>query len=458
MTYCDISQVTAVGVDCDRGIWIGLGVTLLVGLVALSCTCGCYWERINTFLRPERAADGGKSPELAELANEKADAAPPLMLRVVSPTNQVCCTGEYELVMDAGPGGQPLWKKTGGERWLYSGTDGRWYIGGVNSKHKRFECASGFIYNCKVHDGVLPHQLSGAWEWGGSSQWHKDPTIHITAVSRRDTRDIDGLSSAMSSGLSSAMSSGGSDSGSAQLPATALEEELTGKVLARQGGLSGWSFASIFFKRESMSDTSTASSGMMSGHMSAQFDYSDASSSSAWEVMRETLPPPVAARPSASPWRSPGRLVQLINEPTVVGKKTQEALEPPRILRVTSANGQRECAGEYLLVQNTQRNGQCLWRQIKGEHFLYSGLNGRWCIAGQDVKDDNFARSAGWISQTAPHGGRMPDRSLLPWQRWDGKRFLRDDGITVVAQTLPADSERVGARCLQPDRAQRIAV
>jgi hypothetical protein len=107
---------------------------------------------------------------------------------------------------------------------------------------------------------------------------------------------------------------------------------------------------------------------------------------------------------------------------------------PPQVLRVSSPNGQRECTGEYDLVLDEYANGLPLWKQRTGKYWLYSALSSRWCIGGPDVQEDNFARSAGYVSQAAQHKGLMPDRVFQTWQRWDGRRSVKDASIMITSQ------------------------
>merc|ERR1712176_1735315 len=81
----------------------------------------------------------------------------PTLMHVFSPHEQRACSGEYELASSLRPNGQPLWAQRNGKRWLYSGTNGRWYIGGPCAKVLDFKCSTGQMYNPEVHRGRLPH-------------------------------------------------------------------------------------------------------------------------------------------------------------------------------------------------------------------------------------------------------------------------------------------------------------
>jgi len=99
------------------------------------------------------------------------------VLRVVSPT-QPSCGGFYDLVVGTEPNGKPLWRMRGGCRWIYTGTDGRWYIGGTLSKRRQFRCESGYIYH-NTRGYASPVMLQGPWSRGDSKAWHADPSIKV---------------------------------------------------------------------------------------------------------------------------------------------------------------------------------------------------------------------------------------------------------------------------------------
>jgi len=410
MENCNLTEVLAAGADCYRGIWIGLGLTFFIGVCILFSLLGCYWERILDRLRKGRRRSQSDNPDCSEVAVERSNEVTPPLLRVISPMNQVSVNGDYELVPDERPGGMPLWRKRDSDRWIYSGDDGRWYIGGVSSRDQRFVCSLGYIYNDRIHEGTLPHQLHGPWEWGNSAGWHKDPTISVVLHP-----------SAYRGGARPSAGEPGDErcGGLGVIPDHyALTYDLpspSSRVLRAvpRGG-----------KRDCLSEASTDDGGAARSAVES----SDGSSSINRPGQDDLLPPPVAA---------PGRLVQILDEPGAETRREPPPEEPPRLLSVASPHGQKDCAGEYMLVERMRPNGQPVWRQQNGEHWLYSGTTARWCIGGQDVKDDAFARSAGWISQTVPHEGQMPDKVFAAWQRWDAGQnmFVKDDGIAVVGRS-----------------------
>lgn len=52
--------------------------------------------------------------------------------------------------------GWPVWKSTSEERWLYMGTDMRWYIGGEDERAAEFQCCRGYISSSLTPSGCMP--------------------------------------------------------------------------------------------------------------------------------------------------------------------------------------------------------------------------------------------------------------------------------------------------------------
>lgn len=114
---------------------------------------------------------------------ERACDAVPEKLFVSSPNGRKCCAGEYALFQWEQPNGQPLWKQTKGECWLYSSTSGRWVIGGLEAKNKGFACSTGYIASRQLHGGKMPQVFNGTWE---RARWHQDPGIIVAVGSSAD--------------------------------------------------------------------------------------------------------------------------------------------------------------------------------------------------------------------------------------------------------------------------------
>eukprot|EP00662_Eupelagonemidae_sp_cell21_P039232 gene39232-biopygen104876 len=84
----------------------------------------------------------------------------------------------YMLVKGELTNGCPLWKHDVRDLWLYSGTNGVWYIGGAREKRKGFQCYAGFMECADRHQGLLP-ELMGAWRYSRDGGWVDDRLISI---------------------------------------------------------------------------------------------------------------------------------------------------------------------------------------------------------------------------------------------------------------------------------------
>eukprot|EP00406_Dinophysis_acuminata_P001528 CAMPEP_0179213018 /NCGR_PEP_ID=MMETSP0797-20121207/1438_1 /TAXON_ID=47934 /ORGANISM="Dinophysis acuminata, Strain DAEP01" /LENGTH=320 /DNA_ID=CAMNT_0020918715 /DNA_START=57 /DNA_END=1019 /DNA_ORIENTATION=- len=108
----------------------------------------------------------------------------PHILYVVSPHGQHACEGAYIWLADETPNGQPLWKLAHGDYWLYSGTTGRWCIGGPDVRQEDFDRSAGYVYQTIKHGGWLPHQVDAAWKrWEPDcGTFVEDTAIRISGV------------------------------------------------------------------------------------------------------------------------------------------------------------------------------------------------------------------------------------------------------------------------------------
>merc|ERR1712232_79891 len=71
----------------------------------------------------------------------------------------------------------------------------------------------------------------------------------------------------------------------------------------------------------------------------------------------------------------------------------------PAVLFVCSPNRFRSCTGDYELVEGWQPNGEPLWRQTCGDHYLFSGSAKKWIISIQKNNGIRFQRRR-WLHTT----------------------------------------------------------
>jgi hypothetical protein len=116
-------------------------------------------------------------------------------LMVMLPGANHDCHGRYDCSGDWA-NGYPVWKQRVGVHWLYSGTDGRWYVGGSEKKVSLFQVAKEgtdgltFLRSGTVHSGVPPERCGAAWEIAEAESpgvWHADRAV-VVRVPENDDR------------------------------------------------------------------------------------------------------------------------------------------------------------------------------------------------------------------------------------------------------------------------------
>lgn len=97
------------------------------------------------------------------------------------------CAGQYELTKETAHG-NPLWKKTSGDLWIYKNKMGYWCIAGEDAKSKQFDCNVCFMYRLSLKDedpNAFPSAVEGGtWQcWDQSKKkWLAEPGIRVTDV------------------------------------------------------------------------------------------------------------------------------------------------------------------------------------------------------------------------------------------------------------------------------------
>eukprot|EP00929_Paragymnodinium_shiwhaense_P021168 TRINITY_DN13877_c0_g1_i4.p1 TRINITY_DN13877_c0_g1~~TRINITY_DN13877_c0_g1_i4.p1 ORF type:complete len:983 (+),score=249.27 TRINITY_DN13877_c0_g1_i4:152-3100(+) len=74
-------------------------------------------------------------------------------------------TGFFQLVPGETPNGYPLWQLRGRQIWLFTGSNGRWIVGGMYEKTLKFQCKTGLFASPYPHEGAMPHTFpAGCWQ------------------------------------------------------------------------------------------------------------------------------------------------------------------------------------------------------------------------------------------------------------------------------------------------------
>jgi len=104
---------------------------------------------------------------------------PPVSMNVIVPGAAAKCQGTYELHLGWEPNGQPLWKHSSEDFWLFSTLKGRWAIGGKDVMEDGFARSSGWIWQERIHHGQLPERVPGVWrQWNGTA-FEPNPDIVV---------------------------------------------------------------------------------------------------------------------------------------------------------------------------------------------------------------------------------------------------------------------------------------
>mmetsp|Transcript_95508 Transcript_95508/g.279287 ORF Transcript_95508/g.279287 Transcript_95508/m.279287 type:complete len:565 (-) Transcript_95508:148-1842(-) len=323
----------------------------------------------------------------------------PNSLRVVSPNGQERCAGEYVLVTGeaASVHGQPIWKQKGGRCWLYSGSNGRWIIGGNDAKEKNFDCARGVIYSKKSHGGIMPDKVGSVWLRLGGTKFHEDSAIMVSVKpaplyvltpngQQRCAGEYAPVADKMVNGQP-------------------LWEHIGGHCWLYSGPNGMWIIGGSDAKDRNFQSTRAV-------------------------IYCKTVHAGLTPDKMVGTWlRLEG---DTFREDAAISVDTK-----PASVYVVTPNGQQRCAGEYQLKAEAFC-GQPVWKQRKGAHWLFSTRSGIWVIGTNDAKEGK-SDPMGSIHCGAPHKGQNPDKVNALWTWLDGDTFRGDPKIIVTtAVSKPA--------------------
>eukprot|EP00421_Protoceratium_reticulatum_P015833 CAMPEP_0168396706 /NCGR_PEP_ID=MMETSP0228-20121227/20689_1 /TAXON_ID=133427 /ORGANISM="Protoceratium reticulatum, Strain CCCM 535 (=CCMP 1889)" /LENGTH=553 /DNA_ID=CAMNT_0008410161 /DNA_START=56 /DNA_END=1717 /DNA_ORIENTATION=+ len=315
----------------------------------------------------------------------------PSALRIVCPNGQRRCAGEYVLHPGEVANGHPVWKQKGGRCWFYSGSNGTWIVGGSDAKEKDFQCSRGVIYSKRPHGGALPDKASSAWLRLDGSKFSEDSDIIV---------------SAKPSPLYVRSPHGQQRCAGEYVPVA--DKIVNGQPLWEHLGGKCWLYSG------------TNGMWIIGGGDAAERSF---------QCTRGVL---YCKTPHGglTPDKMVGIWLRLEGETFREDAAISVSTEPVSLF-VVSPLGQQRCAGEYMIRSGESVYGHSVWKQRKGQHWLYSTRTGTWVIGTSDAKDGKSGAQP-TIQCVGPHKGSNPDKVGGAWKRMDGTSFCEDLKIMVT--------------------------
>ncbi|CAE6911773.1 unnamed protein product [Symbiodinium natans] len=305
--------------------------------------------------------------------------------------------GRYQLVQGMLVHGYPtIWVGgSSGEKILYTGSDGRWYVGSSTEVTQRsYDCTLGRVSSADPHGGVMPLQLfDDAWQYKAEQGWCLDADICFSAEPAEAVVQLYVASHNTHSHVSGIYSL---VSGHVANDQPLWKREGTGEELWLYGGTDGkWRVAD----RQAYEKNFVGEDGFIC-------------SSPHGGVMPDMLP---------------GRWHGFVNaregylpdpDIAVVTRLPDYPLE----LTLLMPSGQQKLAGKYQMVSGCAANGQCIWKRVGAgeEAWLYSGNTG----------------SIGNVASAYPHGGMLPCYETRGWKVKDAEGWKAASDARVLRGSL----------------------
>lgn len=114
----------------------------------------------------------------------------------------------------------------------------------------------------------------------------------------------------------------------------------------------------------------------------------------------------------------------------------------PQRLRFVSPTWQKECDGEYLLIEGNEPNGRPVWKKQDGERWLYCNTDKNWACGGPSEHEKGFNCKNGFIFNARSMGAASPDHLAGGWMLFDGEGWREDPDVAAT----PVQSATEGAR------------
>eukprot|EP00929_Paragymnodinium_shiwhaense_P063233 TRINITY_DN31603_c0_g1_i1.p1 TRINITY_DN31603_c0_g1~~TRINITY_DN31603_c0_g1_i1.p1 ORF type:complete len:1055 (+),score=232.77 TRINITY_DN31603_c0_g1_i1:155-3319(+) len=316
------------------------------------------------------------------LKERQARAPAVLVIELAEATHP--CIGEYILAESVGANGFPLWRKRGSDHVIYSSPLGQWIVGQSEEGELAYRRETGHLASLGTHGGRMPQAMpKDRWMLLEGDHWRVNKWISISSHAPKRWTTV--------------FKEGEGDLG------FALSLAAEGKAPER-----------VFVEAVDR-DSLAATHGIVQGDELVTVNGQDVT-----EVSSEGMISALGRRP--------------LHLCVVKERVLRKSEKIPDTLYVEAPWTSAGLSGNYALVPGVSPNGFPLWKQAAGDHYLFSGLTGRWFIGDLSERDINFEADTGLVASLHLHAGRMPDE--IPrgsFMRLDGEDWKMDQSISIMS-------------------------
>eukprot|EP00929_Paragymnodinium_shiwhaense_P100931 TRINITY_DN6363_c0_g1_i1.p1 TRINITY_DN6363_c0_g1~~TRINITY_DN6363_c0_g1_i1.p1 ORF type:complete len:2476 (-),score=627.67 TRINITY_DN6363_c0_g1_i1:145-7572(-) len=363
--------------------------------------------------------------------------------------------GIFELTEFPSIGEYPVWRCDTPEEFLYSGSDGRWYVGDVRALALRFRCSVGLLVSREPHGGLLPHKLPPE-SWLECTAGSADLKDFVSAPDIR-VWDKDAWAAEMAAGRNRPVTQ--EEIEAAQRKAVQEVREKRAKKLLLERAperitvMKAEEFSGEYRLVHNMTANEAplweAGKGRSYLFATPKQHWTIADSSAFQAKFKVWTGRYITATPHDFDWLptehadtgwlradESGAAVSDV-EIRVLEVDTKELfaaltiqsmfrgkLARRRFLALLRApvtmkvDGAGDSGGLYELVRADFVNGCAYWKRVgeEKERWLFSGVHGHWYIGDAGERLDDFRVDRGEVASQDPHFGKLPHE--MPVGRW----------------------------------------
>eukprot|EP00929_Paragymnodinium_shiwhaense_P067549 TRINITY_DN33982_c0_g1_i2.p1 TRINITY_DN33982_c0_g1~~TRINITY_DN33982_c0_g1_i2.p1 ORF type:complete len:1206 (-),score=160.68 TRINITY_DN33982_c0_g1_i2:361-3978(-) len=412
-----------------------------------------------------RSYDGGKSgdwkPGFVEISTAESRRtakhhAVPQELYVVEPgaRPQPNFCGNYILVAGQLVNNLPFWKARSGAHWIFSGSKGRWHIGGPAQHDAEFQCDEGAVNSRLPHEGVMPHFVQGGWD--------EPLAMHPTWSKRKKAKKTKKPQHAR--GLTDNVSLRRQESDRFAVDKAAMVEHKTNQQLwvvvplacAAVSGLyeldddEELNMMPLWRQKVWRDDTGKE---VHTGHrLYSGTDGEwiiDQSDSSLPDGSENDIVVSDGAHEGRMPdeiqeWqRTDAQYDDWVIDPGI--KIVTEVPSFPAVLYVFCPSGYKEkaSAGRYEKLRDRWVHGWPVWKLFRGDAWIFVSSDGtRWLFADRSAEEKRFLTEEGFLVSVDPPSaaaaaGGGPENCQRGWMRYDGDQWVIDPKIKIRTSVAP---------------------